>query len=140
MKKGLSCFEAGYASEEATLAEIKRIYDDTGYVIDTHTAVASAVFRDLAAKGRCDDNTPVVIASTASPYKFSRSIVNAISGDAKNSSRTDLEMIDELDKILGTDGISGEPKAIQDIRTADILHDKHIKIDEMKQTVADFLK
>ena len=102
--------------------------------------MASAVCRDLAAKGRCDDNTPVVIASTASPYKFSRSIVNAISDDAKNSSRTDLEMIDELDKILGTDGISGEPKAIQDIRTADILHDKHIKIDEMKQTVTDFLK
>ncbi|HBB59733.1 MAG TPA: threonine synthase [Lachnospiraceae bacterium] len=140
MKKGLSCFEAGYASEEATLAEIKRIYDDTGYVIDTHTAVASAVCRDLASRGKFDEKTPVVIASTASPYKFSRSIVNAISGDAKNSSRTDLEMIDELDKILGTEDISGEPKAIQDIRTADILHDKHIKIDEMKQTVADFLK
>jgi threonine synthase len=140
MKKGLSCFAAGYASEDDTSAEIKRIFDDTGYVIDTHTAVASAVSRTFLSQGVCNDDVPMVIASTASPYKFARSIVSAIDPDSDAGNKNDLEMIDELEKIIPADGNMPEPKAIQDIRDAKILHDIHIGINEMKETVADFLK
>ena len=46
MKAQLRDFVGGWASEEECAAEIKRVYEKTGYVMDTHTAVASAVYHD----------------------------------------------------------------------------------------------
>ena len=57
-------------------ATIKKLYEDTGYVIDTHTAVAAAVYEKY--RKETDDTTKTVIASTASPFKFTRSVMNAI--------------------------------------------------------------
>ncbi len=130
MKKELADFLAGYASEDDTSSEIKRIYDETGYVIDTHTAVASYVVGSM--KSRLSD-APVVIASTASPYKFARSVVNSIKG--KSSDKDDLTMIDELEALTDMP----EPMAVKEIRHADIRHDGHISIDDMKDTVRKFL-
>ena len=56
----------------------RQVYEDTGYVIDTHTGVASCVYRNYAKT--TGDTKKTVIASTASPYKFSRSVVEAIEG------------------------------------------------------------
>ena len=134
MRAGLSDFEAGYASEADTAGQIKKIYDDTGYVIDTHTAVASFVADKLKATGKLSD-APMVIASTASPYKFARSIVKAINPKDYDENKDDLGMIDELEKLTDMP----EPKAIKEIRHADIRHDGHIAIDAMKKAVADFL-
>ena len=134
MKAGLDDFIAGYASEAETASEIKRIYEDTGYVIDTHTAVASFVANRLRSEGKLSD-APVIIASTASPYKFARSIVNAIKGSS-NTGRSDLEMIDELKTLTDLP----EPEAVKEIRHAAVRHDGHIAIDEMKDTVRAFLK
>ena len=133
MKDGLSDFVAGCASESDTASEIKRIYDDTGYLIDTHTAVASFVANRFKSDSALSDQ-PLIIASTASPYKFARSIVGAIKGDAEND-KSDLEMIDELEKLCDMP----EPQAIKEIRHADIRHDGHIAINEMKNAVAEFL-
>ena len=72
----LSDFYGNYASEEETAEEIAQVYRDCGYVIDTHTAVASKVYRKYREETK--DTTPVVIASTASPYKFARSVMQAI--------------------------------------------------------------
>ncbi|MBO5551510.1 MAG: threonine synthase [Lachnospiraceae bacterium] len=134
MKAELGDFIAGCASEEETAAEIKRIYEDTGYVIDTHTAVASSVANRLRSGGSLTD-APVIIASTASPYKFARSIVNAIKGDNKTG-LSDLEMIDELKTLTDMP----EPQAIKEIRHADVRHNGHIAINEMKSAVRDFLE
>ncbi|MCR5773460.1 MAG: threonine synthase [Lachnospiraceae bacterium] len=134
MKEGLKDFIAGCASEEETAGEIRKVYNDTGYVIDTHTSVASCVARRLKESGSLSD-IPMVIASTASPYKFARSIVGAIRNDGSDMSKDDLTMIDELMTLTDMP----EPNAIKEIRHADIRHDGHISVDEMKAAVQGFL-
>ena len=109
-----------------------RIYSESGYVIDTHTAVASYVCDQYKAK--TGDKTPVVIASTASPYKFTRSVMNSI--DPEYDKKTDFELIDDLAKLSNT----AIPQAIEDIRTAPVLHKTECDIDEMKQVIEGFLK
>ena len=92
MKEQMKDFYGNYATEEETAQTIKEVYDKTGYIIDTHTAVAAAVYKKY--EKETDDKTKTVIASTASPYKFTRSVMNAI--DPSYDSKTDFELIDEL--------------------------------------------
>lgn len=127
MKRELADFVGGYASEEQTKEAIKSLYDKTGYVIDTHTAVASYVCHQY--KEKTKDETKTLIASTASPYKFTRSVMNAI--DDKLDSMSDFELVDKLSDISKTK----VPNAIEEIRTAPVLHDTVCDRTEMKQTV-----
>lgn len=131
MKAQLFDFYGNYASEEETAKTIHDLYDKTGYVIDTHTAVASCVYKKFK-KDTLDDKV-TVIASTASPYKFTRSVMNAI--DKKYDNMSDFELVDKLSEISGT----AVPNAIEEIRTAPVLHDHVCEKSEMKQTVLDFL-
>ncbi|MBQ8199444.1 MAG: threonine synthase [Lachnospiraceae bacterium] len=131
MKAQMADFVGGYATEEETFAKIKALYEKCGYVIDTHTAVAAAAYdKYVQATG---DDTVTVIASTASPYKFARSVMNAI--DKKYDSMSDFELIDELCKISNVE----VPNAIEEIRTAPVLHKTECEKDEMKQAVKAFL-
>ena len=114
MKEQMKDFYGNYATEEETAQTIKEVYDKTGYIIDTHTAVAAAVYKKY--EKETDDKTKTVIASTASPYKFTRSVMNAI--DPSYDSKTDFELIDELEKLSGVK----VPQAIEDIRSAAVLH------------------
>lgn len=132
MKKELADFYGNYASEEETANVIKSVYDNTGYVIDTHTAVAAEVFKKYTAA--TGDNTKTVIASTASPYKFTRSVMNAID-KARYDSMSDFELVDELSAIANVK----IPQAIEDIRTAPVLHDTVCDKTEMQQTVKNIL-
>ncbi|MBO5281668.1 MAG: threonine synthase [Lachnospiraceae bacterium] len=132
MKAGLQDFYGNYASEEETAAAIRRIYEDCGYVIDTHTAVAAAVFGKYTQE--TGDRTPTVIASTASPFKFTRSVMNAI--DQKYDSMTDFELVDELSRIANVP----VPGAIEEIRNAAVLHDHICEVDEMPEMVKRFLQ
>ena len=124
-------FVGGWASEEKTAAEIKRVYDAAGYVMDTHTAVASAVYHDY--KERTADTTKTVIASTASPYKFATSVMTAI--DEKYKGMDDFALIDELSKVSGTK----IPNAVEEIRSADVLHDRVCETEKMQDTVEEIL-
>ncbi|MDE6624921.1 MAG: threonine synthase [Lachnospiraceae bacterium] len=131
MKNGLKEFYGNYASEEETAAMIKKVYESDGYVMDTHTAVAAAVYdKYLAETG---DDTTAVLASTASPYKFTRSVMEAI--DAKYAAQSDFELVDELNKLSGVK----IPQAIEDIRSAPVLHDIVCDKSEMEQTVRNIL-
>ena len=132
MKAALKDFYGNYADEAETAAEIKRLYEDCGYVIDTHTAVASAVYRKYVEE--TGDHTKTVIASTASPFKFTRSVMNAI--DGKYDAMGDFELVDELSRIANVK----VPQAIEEIRTAPVLHDTQCEAEEMKETVKKFLK
>ncbi len=69
-------FFGGYCNEESTYKTIKETFAKYGYLIDTHTAVAVSVYNDY--KEQTGDNRPVVIASTASPYKFANSVLEAL--------------------------------------------------------------
>ncbi|MCR4788368.1 MAG: threonine synthase [Lachnospiraceae bacterium] len=131
MKKRLSSFEGGYATEEETLKEIHDLYDSTGYVLDTHTAVASCVYRKYK-KDTADDKT-TVIASTASPYKFTNSVMKAIAPDV--TGKDDFELADNLCRISNVP----VPKAVEEIRNAPVLHDIVCDKDEMKETVMKLL-
>ena len=131
MKEQLADFYGNYASEEETAKTIHDLYDKTGYVIDTHTAVAACVYKKF--KEATGDDKVTVIASTASPYKFTRSVMNAI--DEKYDSMGDFELVDKLSELSGV----SVPMAIEEIRTAPVLHDHVCEKTEMKQTVMDFL-
>ena len=131
MKAQLSDFYGNYATEAEDAATIKKLYEDTGYVIDTHTAVAATVYEKY--KKETGDDTVTVIASTASPYKFTRSVMDAI--DSKYASMTDFELVDELSKISNV----AVPQAIEDIRTAPVLHDTVCEVNEMSSSVKKIL-
>ena len=115
MKEKLADFYGNYASEKETADTIRDLYEKTGYVIDTHTAVAASVYHKYK-KDTNDAETKTVIASTASPFKFSRSVMDAI--DPKYDSLSEFELVDELSKI----GNIKIPQAIEEIRSAEVRH------------------
>lgn len=131
MREQLGDFYGNYASEEETAVRIREMYENTGYVLDTHTAVASAVYRKYVADTK--DETVTLIASTASPFKFTRNVMNAIDSDYNTMS--DFELVDELSRISNVD----VPKAITEIRTAPVIHDNVCDKTEMKTVVKNFL-
>ena len=131
MKAKLADFTGGWASEEDTAKEIKRVYDETGYVMDTHTAVASSVYHTY--KEKTNDDTKTIIASTASPYKFGTSVMSAI--DKKYEGMDDFALIDELCKTSGVK----IPNAVEEIRTAPVLHDTVCETEDMQKTVEKIL-
>lgn len=77
LREKLSDFAADYATPEEIEGEIKRVYDESGYVIDPHTAVAS-----LAAHRFTGNDAKTVVLSTASPYKFPETVYHAVRGQA----------------------------------------------------------
>ena len=133
MRAQLADFYGNYTSEEETASIIKKLFEDTGYIIDTHTAVAAGVYEKYK-KDTNDVDTKTIIASTASPFKFTRSVMDAI--DHKYDSMTDFELVDELSKL----GNVKVPQAIEEIRSAEVLHDTVCDVDEMPDVVRRFLK
>ncbi|MDO5522363.1 MAG: threonine synthase [bacterium] len=131
MKAKLADFVGGYSDEAETAKTIKDLYKDTGYIIDTHTAVAAGVYKEY--KEDSKDDTKTVIASTASPFKFTRSVMEAI--DPAFASKTDFELVDELSKI----GNVKVPQAIEEIRNAQVLHDTVCDVEDMQKTVKNWL-
>lgn len=127
MREFMKDFAAGYADMAENAAEIKKIFDGCGYLIDTHTGVAAAVSEKYrAATG---DERKMLIASTASPYKFSRSVMEAIFGKQEDSD--EFALIDRMHEISGV----AVPSAIEEIRSAKNLHDRRCRPEEMKETV-----
>ncbi|MDE7297418.1 MAG: threonine synthase, partial [Lachnospiraceae bacterium] len=127
MRERLADFAGGYATTEQTAAAIRELYEKTGYIIDTHTAVAASVYRDYVKK--TGDASKTVIASTASPYKFTRSVMTAI--DTRYDSMGDFELADELAALSGV----RVPRAIEEIRSAEVLHKTVCDKDKMQETV-----
>ena len=131
MKEKLADFAAGYSTEEETAESIHDTYQKTGYVMDTHTAVAAHVCGQYRAKS--GDQTKCVIASTASPYKFVKSVMSAI--DAENANADEFDLLPTLQEVSGVP----MPQAIKDILDAKVLHDLECDADKMKDTVKGIL-
>ena len=132
MKARLDDFAAGYATEEECAQNIKKVYDKTGYVMDTHTSVASYVCECY--QKNSGDNKKCVIASTASPYKFVKSVMSAI--DPKYADQDEFSLLKVLEETSGRE----MPQAIKDILNANILHDLECDADKMKDTVKNILE
>lgn len=131
IRSGLSRFAAGFADEKETEDAIARMYGENGYLIDTHTAVAYKVYEDY--RKETGDDTPTVIASTASAYKFASSVAEA------------LGMPEEADGFAYVRALHEKtgvpvPSGLKDLDRKEILHKDVIDRSEMKKTVADCLK
>ena len=114
------------------LADLLRVFDR---LVERLGEVVRAEDRDVYKKYEKEtgDTTKTVIASTASPYKFTRSVMNAI--DSSYDSKTDFELIDELEKLSGVK----VPQAIEDIRSAAVLHDTVCETEDMCKEVKKIL-
>lgn len=131
MRKELADFRGYYASEEETTDTIRDLYEKCGYVIDTHTAVAAAAYNKY--KKETGDHTKTVIASTASPFKFSRSVMKAIAPD--KAEMEEFALVDELSALAGVP----VPKAVNELRTAPVVHDHIYDKSAMVDAVKTFL-
>ena len=132
MKANLESFIGGWASEEETKEAIHSLYEEYGYVIDTHTAVAASVYGRYAKE--TGDQTKTVIVSTASPYKFAGSVLGAL--QVETIPEADYEQAILLQKVSKTE----IPKAVEEIRTAPVLHKKTCETVEMQVFVKEILK
>lgn len=131
MREKLTDFYGNFCSEEETKETIRKVFADSHYVIDTHTAVAAGVYKKYLEETK--DTTPTVIASTASPYKFTKSVMDAISQGHENMD--DFGLADALSELSGVK----VPKAVEDIRTAPVLHDRVVDAPDMPATVKNIL-
>lgn len=127
MREELEGFSGGYATEDETLATIKDVFKDTGYLMDTHTGVAYSVYRKYLADTH--DTAATVVVSTASPYKFTRDVMKAL--DKKYEGLDEFALIKEMSALLGTD----EPAGIQNLDKRPILHQTVCQKTDMKAEV-----
>jgi len=131
MKNNIKDFYGNYASEKETKETIHDIYEKEHYLSDPHSAVAYCVYEKY--KKDTKDIRPTVVASTASPYKFTRNVMGAV--DSKYDSLSDFELVDEMNRITGVK----IPGAIEEIRNAPVVHKTVCDPDEMQSVVEGFL-
>lgn len=132
MKAGLKDFYGGFALDEETFGSIKEVYEKFNYVMDTHTAVAYSVYKKY--KQCTEDNTKTLIVSTASPFKFTRSVCSSIGIDIE--SFDDFQLINELSKKAGIK----VPIQIDNLKNRKIIHGNVCNKKNMKSAINDFLK
>ncbi len=131
MKEKIKDFYGNYASEKETKEIIHKIFEKEHYLSDPHSAVAYCVYEKF--KKDTGDTKKAVVASTASPYKFTRSVMSAV--DPKYDSMSDFDLVDEMNRITGV----SVPEAIEEIRKAPVLHKTVCEVSEMQKEVEKFL-
>jgi len=119
---------AVWIDEEEVLATIGTTFKSHNYVLDTHTAVAAAAGSRFSTSGR-----HTVIVSTASPYKFSNSVLTGMTGE---SSGNEFESVGRIARL------SGLPvhRALADLKTRPVLHTRVIDRESMETTLEDIIK
>lgn len=118
----------GWVDEPEVSATIAKVFKQTGYVLDTHTAVAAAVSERVP-----DDGRHIIIASTASPFKFSHHVLAGMTGSAPD------------DEFLAIDRIAAIAhlpvhRALSNLRERPVLHTKVIERSQMKETLLEIMK
>ncbi|MBV7276303.1 threonine synthase [Clostridiaceae bacterium UIB06] len=131
MKDKLKILYGDFANEAETLKAVKEVYETSKYVIDTHTAVAYDVYEKY--KKETGDNSTFVIASTASPFKFPRSINEVLR--FTDDSASDFEMVQVLSNKMDLK----IPKGIEGLEEKEIRHKVTCKKDEMREVIKNFL-
>lgn len=131
IKAGLDKFCGGFATVEETNEAIGRMYKEDGYLMDTHTAVAYKVYEDYVKN--TGDETPTLIASTASAYKFADSVAHAIGlGEEANG----FEYVKSVAKETGV----RVPRGLKDLENKEIRHRDVIEINKMMDAVEESVK
>lgn len=131
IKKGLTAFYGGFADETETKAAIGQMYRENGYLMDTHTAVGYKVYEDY--REATGDHTPTVIASTASAYKFSESVADAIGLHSEG---------DDFSSIRALHNASGVriPAGLEGLEDKEVRHKGVLEKDGLAEAVLAVLK
>lgn len=124
-------FYGGYCNEIDTLKTIEEVNRKYKYIMDTHTAVAYKVYKNYIRD--IEDKTKTIVISTASPYKFAKSVLEGLGA---NCEAEGADLIYELSKYY-EDEI---PAGINGIEKEAIMHSNNINNDEMKNAVDKILK
>ena len=124
-------FAAGYCDDDATKATIADTYNNLGYLCDTHTGVAVTVYNDYVR--RTHDKTPTVIASTASPFKFCKAVLEAVEGRA--SELDEFDMVNRLSEVTGIPC----PAPLANLKNKTVRFSGCCDDDGMEQVVLDML-
>ena len=125
-------FYGGYCDDVKTKATISKMFKEENYLCDTHTAVAVAVYDNYVSE--TGDKTPTVIASTASPYKFSNAVLSAVNNGEKLD-MSEFDMVDKLNEISGVD----VPKPLASLKDKKSRFSDVVKVDEMPEYVLNAL-
>lgn len=120
-----------FADETQSADAIAELYEETGYIMDTHTAVAYDAY--MRYKEMTGSNTKTIITSTASPFKFAKSVMSAI--DMKYAKADDFALIKELAELLAGD----VPAQIDGIECKPVLHDNTCDKNGVKEFVEKWL-
>ncbi|MCR3921830.1 MAG: threonine synthase [Firmicutes bacterium] len=131
VKTKLAPFVGGYASEEETALAINQLYQERGYLMDPHTAVAFVVLQKY--RQASGDTTPTVVISTASASKFAKDVLSAI--DPKYKDYDDFALLAKLGQLSS----QPIPMAVQELEQRTILHKKVCQKDEMRLMVENIL-
>lgn len=126
-------FFAGFCNDNQTKATIKEIFETENYLCDPHTAVAVDVYKQYL-DNTGDTQTPTIIASTASPYKFSKNVLSAITGSNENF-KDDFDFVDELSSISGVK----VPEPILKLRNEKVRFNNTCTKDSIKETIFEAL-
>ncbi len=124
---------AGCCDDEQTKAAINKCFKEYGYVVDTHTAVAKAVHDEYMEKTA--DKTKTVIASTASPFKFSQSVLIALEGCGYVAGKDEFNLLDDLAAISGMN----IPKSLAELKNKSRIFDLVCEKEQMQQVVTEML-
>lgn len=135
MKRKISdIFWSAYTSEAETIETIREVYSDYEYVIDTHTAVGVDVYDKYVIS--TGDMTKTVIVSTASPFKFSKSVAGAIFGEHSIRGKTEFELLE----MLAAHSEMKIPKGLAGLERREILHRNVCSRVAMKDEVEKILR
>lgn len=123
-----SLFYGGFCDDNETKLTISKMFKDEGYLCDTHTAVAVSVYDKYVAE--TGDETPAVIASTASPYKFSKSVLTAVNNGGELL-MSEFDMVDKLYEITN----APVPKPLLSLKNKKSRFSDIIEVDDMPKYV-----
>ncbi|MGE5632581.1 MAG: threonine synthase [Caulobacteraceae bacterium] len=132
MRERLKGFYGSYASETDTAEAIRKMYKASGYVIDTHTAVAYAAYMKYREQNQ-EDHSKTIIVSTASPYKFTTDVLKSI--DPKYTGMDSFRLINEMSRLTGTE----IPDGIRNLDKREVLHKTVCEKNDMKRQVETIL-
>ena len=132
VKSFLADFYGEYADTSEVYRAIRDMYNNEGYLMDTHTAVAKVVYDKY--KDETGDGRKVLIASTASPYKFPRSICNALNIDVNDNN--DFQVLDSLYNMTKVE----IPISLKGLEEKEVLHHEVWDKNEMKEALLSYLK
>lgn len=123
-------FYGNFAGEGQVAQAIGELFQE-GYLVDPHTAVAYSVYKEY--RQESGDDKKVLLASTASPFKFGRKVAESIGLKSYQDEFECLQAISEAGKIE-------IPKSIRDLKEKPIRHNTLVERDQMKEAIKEFLR